>query len=59
MRELQESLDTDNDGRISKKEIIDAINILKKAHGNKTKSNDKSNVNDNIIHKGLIQENFI
>ena len=59
MREFQDSLDTDNDGQISKKEIIDAINILKKAHGKKTKTNDRSNVNDNIIHKGLIQENFI
>ena len=45
--------------KISKKDINDAINILKKARKQKQKNIDKSEDKDLYIHKGLYKENFM
>ena len=50
-------LDADGDGKISQKEINDAIHLLKKAHNNKNIKN-KSKP-DLFVTKGLYKENFI
>ena len=51
-------LDADGDGKISQKEINDAIHLLKKAHNNKNLKN-KSKPEDLFVTKGLYKENFI
>lgn len=51
-------LDTDGDGRISQKEINDAIHLLKKARKSKSVKH-KSNLEDMFVAKGLYKENFI
>lgn len=51
-------LDTDGDGKVSQKEINDAIHILKKARKQKNNKN-KSVPEDIIVTKGLYKENFI
>lgn len=51
-------LDTDGDGKISQKEINDAIHLLKKARKHKN-IKDKSEVEDLFVAKGLYKENFI
>lgn len=48
-----------NNNKISKKDINDAINILKKARKQKQKNIDKSEDKDLYIHKGLYKENFM
>ena len=58
-KNLESILDTNKDGKVSSKEVQDAIKLLKKAHGIKNKSKDKSDDNDQAINKGLIIENFI
>tara|TARA_Y100000389_G_scaffold106472_1_gene103437 strand:- start:2123 stop:2617 length:495 start_codon:yes stop_codon:yes gene_type:complete len=57
-KDVIHNLDSDGDGKISQKEINDAIHILKKAHKNKILKN-KSKPDDAIISKGLYKENFI
>lgn len=59
MKELEQALDTNNDGKISTKEIQNAINILKKAHKNKSKTKKSVNKNSDLITKGLVKENFM
>ena len=56
---LENTIDQDKDNVISKKEINDAIEILKKAHLQKNKNKDKSSQNDFFVKKGLFKENFI
>jgi len=57
-KSLVSQLDKDGDGKISQKEINDAIHLLKKARKNKN-IKDKSQVEDLFIVKGLYKENFI
>ena len=57
-KDVIHNLDADGDGKISQKEINDAIHTLKKAHKNKTLKH-KSKPDDVIISKGLYKENFI
>ena len=59
LNKLKNVIDTDGDGKISEKEVKDAIKILKKAHLKKLNKKSKSNQDDEIVSKGLIQENFI
>ena len=51
-------LDTNGDGKVSQKEINDAIHILKKARKQKNHKN-KSVPEDLVVTKGLYKENFI
>jgi hypothetical protein len=51
-------LDVDGDGKISSKEINDAIHILKKARRRK-QPQESSKEEDKFIQKGLYKENFI
>lgn len=51
-------LDSDGDGKISQKEINDAIHLLKRARNKKNITN-KSEVEDLFVTKGLYKENFI
>ena len=51
-------LDANGDGKISQKEINDAIHLLKKARGKKNTKN-KSQIEDMFVAKGLYKENFI
>lgn len=55
---LSSQLDTDGDGKISQKEINDAIHLLKKARKSKSVKQ-KSNIEDMFVAKGLYKENFI
>jgi hypothetical protein len=55
--QLKNELDTNGDGKISQKEINDAIHILKQAR--MKKMNNKSSNNENLIKQGLYVENFI
>lgn len=57
-KDIVSQLDADGDGKISQKEINDAIHILKKARKNKNTKN-KSQVEDMFVTKGLYKENFI
>jgi len=57
-KDIVSKLDEDGDGKISQKEINDAIHILKKARKNKNTKN-KSQVEDMFVAKGLYKENFI
>ena len=57
-KDIVSQLDADGDGKISQKEINDAIHILKKARKNKNTKN-KSQVEDMFVAKGLYKENFI
>jgi hypothetical protein len=57
-KNIVSQLDTDGDGKISQKEINDAIHLLKKARKNKNIKN-KSQSEDLFISKGLYKENFI
>jgi len=57
-KDIVSQLDEDGDGKISQKEINDAIHILKKARKNKNTKN-KSQVEDMFVAKGLYKENFI
>ena len=59
LNEIKTVLDTDGDGKISEKEIKDAVKILKKAHMKKLNKKNKSNKEDLMVSKGLIHENFI
>ena len=54
---LLDEIDTNKDGKISQKEINDAIHLLKKARN--TKTNKKSENKDKEILNGLNVENFI
>lgn len=56
-KNLLEEIDTNKDGKISQKEINDAIHLLKKARNNKM--NKKSENKDKEILNGLNVENFI
>ena len=58
-KDLELELDKNKDGKISTKEIQDAIQTLKKAHKMKQQKNNKSNTNDQFINTGLIKENFV
>ena len=58
-KEMEIELDKNKDGKISSKEIQDAIQTLKKAHKIKHQKNNKSNANDQFISNGLIKENFV
>ena len=58
-KDLEIELDKNGDGKISAKEIQDAINTLKKAHKAKQQKNQKSGTNDKFIASGLIKENFV
>jgi hypothetical protein len=55
--ELKNEIDANGDGKISQKEINDAIHILKKARMKKMKH--KSSNDEKIIKQGLYVENFI
>ena len=57
-KNIVSQLDTDGDGKISQKEINDAIHLLKKARKNKC-IKDKSQAEDLFVAKGLYKENFI
>jgi len=57
-RDVIPHLDANGDGKISQKEINDAIHLLKKARKNKNTKN-KSQVEDMFVAKGLYKENFI
>lgn len=57
-KEILPHLDTDGNGKISQKEINDAIHVLKKAHKKKNVKN-KSKLEDIFVVKGLYTENFI
>ena len=57
-KEVVAQLDTDGDGKISQKEINDAIHILKRARKKKGNQN-KSLPEDLIVTKSLYKENFI
>ena len=57
-KEVIHELDTNGDGKISQKEINDAIHLLKRAHKSKSLGN-KSRPEDEFITKGLYKENFI
>ena len=59
LNEIKNVIDTDGDGKISEKEIKDALKILKKAHMKKLNKKNKSNQQDQIVSKGLLKENFI
>ena len=56
---LEKSIDSNNDNVITRKEINDAIELLKKAHIQKNKNNNQSSRNDYFVKKGLFKENFI
>lgn len=58
-KDLEIELDQNKDGKISSKEIQDAIKILKRAHKIKQHKNNKSSTNDKFISSGLIKENFV
>lgn len=58
-KDLEIELDKNKDGKISSKEIQDAIQVLKKAHKLKQQKNRKSGTNDKYISSGLIKENFV
>lgn len=55
-KKLHMLLDQDGDGKISEKEINDAIALLKKAKMNKENDNSKE---EELIKSGLFKENFI
>lgn len=57
-KDVVAQLDTDGDGKISQKEINDAIHILKQARKQKGNKN-KSLPEDLIVTKSLYKENFI
>ena len=57
--ELENVIDQNNDNKISKQEIQDAIKILKRAHNKKKHKKTQSTPEDNHINIGLLQENFI
>jgi hypothetical protein len=57
-KEIIPNLDSDGNGKISQKEINDAIHLLKKARKNKNVKN-KSQIEDMFVIKGLYTENFI
>lgn len=57
-KEIVPNLDSDGDGKISQKEINDAIHLLKRARNNKNNKN-KSDPEDLFVTKGLYKENFI
>jgi len=57
-KDIVSQLDEDGDGKISQKEVNDAIHILKKARKNKNTKN-KSQVEDMFVAKWLYKENFI
>ena len=57
-KDVVSQLDANGDGKISQKEINDAIHLLKKARKNKNTKN-KSQVDDMFVAKGLYKENFI
>lgn len=59
LNDLKDVLDADGDGIISEKEVKDAIKVLKKAHKKKLNKKSKSSNDDQMISKGLLQENFI
>jgi hypothetical protein len=71
IKDLELNLDADGDGKISEKEIQDAIHVLKRARNKKKKtkttnmsidgfqSNDTENQSDDILKKELVKENFI
>ena len=59
LNNLKDVIDTDGDGKISEKEVKDAIKILKKAHMKKINKKSKSSNDDQMVAKGLLQENFI
>ena len=58
-RQLHKLLDTDGDGKISEKEINEAINLLKKAKEEKHKKTQKYKHHDNWLNKNLVKENFM
>lgn len=57
--ELKDVIDADGDGKISEKEIQDAISILKKAHDKKIEQNKKSGAEDKDVKNTLVRENFM
>ena len=57
-RDMITQLDTNGDGKISQKEINDAIHILKRARKQKGEQN-KSLPEDLVVAKSLYKENFI
>ena len=57
-KQIVTQLDSDGDGKISQKEINDAIHILKQARKRKNNQN-KSVPEDLFVEKGLYKENFI
>jgi hypothetical protein len=57
-KEIIPNLDADGNGKISQKEINDAIHLLKKKKKNKNVKN-KSQIEDMFVIKGLYTENFI
>lgn len=59
MKDLSDVIDTDNDGKISSKEIQDAIQILKKAHKKKLEKGKSSTKSDGLVQTSLLRENFI
>ena len=58
-RQLHKLLDTDGDGKVSEKEINEAINLLKKAKEEKHKKTQKYKHYDNWLNKNLVKENFM
>ena len=58
-RQLHKLLDTDGDGKISEKEINEAISLLKKAKEEKHKKTQKYKHHDNWLNKNLVKENFM
>lgn len=57
-KQIVTQFDSDGDGKISQKEINDAIHILKQARKRKNNQN-KSVPEDLFVEKGLYKENFI
>ena len=57
-KDMELQLDKDGDGKITQKEINDAIHLLKRARKNKNIKN-KSQREDLFVVKGLYKENFI
>ena len=55
IQKLQNEIDTNHDGKISQKEIDDALEILKKAKQKKNLKNGNNNENDD----NLFRENYI
>lgn len=57
-KDMIPQIDSDGDGKISQKEINDAIHLLKKARNNRNIKN-KSKTEDMFVIKALYKENFI